>query len=57
MAPESRLSVPFSPRVYKTHGPSSQLATIVLFYLGIIIIPLLEVLLSSSNIIKSESMP
>ena len=30
-------------RVYKTHGPQSQRATIVLLYLRIIIIPLLEV--------------
>ena len=42
------------PRVYKTHGPQSQRATIVLLYLGNIIIPLLEVLLSSSNIITTE---
>ena len=42
------------PRVYKTHGPQSQRATIVLLYLGNIVIPLLEVLLSSSNIIMME---
>ena len=43
------------PRVYKTHGPqSSQRATIVLLYLGNIVIPLLKVLLSSSNITKTE---
>ena len=42
------------PRVYKTHGPQSQRATIVLLYLCNIVIPFLEVLLSSSNIIKTE---
>ena len=44
----------FPSRVYKTHGPQSQRATIVLLYLCIIVIPLLEVLLSSSNIITAE---
>ena len=42
------------PRVYKTHGPQSQRATIVLLYLGNINIPLLKVLLSPSNIITTE---
>ena len=44
----------FPSRVYKTHGPQSQRATIVLLYLCYIIIPLLEVLLSSSNIILTD---
>ena len=45
----------FPSRVYKTHGPQSQRATIVLLYLCIIVnIPLLEVLLSSSNIITAN---
>ena len=43
----------FPSRVYKTHGPQSQRATIVLLYLCIIVIPLLEVLLSSSIIITT----
>ena len=45
MAPEAK---PFS------HGPQSQRATIVLLYLGNIVIPLLEVMLSFSNIKKTE---
>ena len=44
----------FPSRVYKTHGPHSQRATTVLLYLCIIVIPLLEVLLSSSNIITTD---
>ena len=40
----------FPKRVYKTHGPQLHSATIVFLYLGNIIIPLLKVLLSSSNI-------
>ena len=40
----------FPPRVYKTHRSQSQRATIVLSYLGCMISPLLEVMLSSSNI-------
>ena len=44
----------FPSRVYKTHGPQSQRATIVLLNLYIIVIPLLEVMLSSSNIITMD---
>ena len=44
----------FPSRVYKTHGPQSQRATIVLLYLCIIVIPLLEVLLLPSNIITTD---
>ena len=40
----------FPSRVYQTHGPQSQRATIVLLYLCIIVFPLLEVLSSSNNI-------
>ena len=42
------------PRVYKTQGPQSQRATIVLLHIGNIVIPVLEVLSSSSNIIMTE---
>ena len=42
----------FPLRVYKTHGPQSQRATIVLLYLCIIVIPLLEVLLSLQTLLR-----
>ena len=51
MEPEGAI---YPSRVYKTHGPESQRATIVLLYLGKMIIPLLKVLLSTSNIIYDE---
>ena len=41
-------------RVYKTHGPQSQRAIFVLLYLGNTNIPLLEVMLLSSNIITTK---
>ena len=44
----------FSPRGKKSMDPKSQRATIVLLYLGNRIIPLLRVMLSSSNIITTE---
>ena len=54
MAPRRSLGCNFPPRVYKTHGSQLQRATIVLLYLCNMIIPLFEVPLSSSNIIKME---
>ena len=39
-------------RVYKIHGPQSQRATHVLLYLCIIVIPLIEVLLTSSKLLR-----
>ena len=50
MAPEAKQRVPFSPKgVQNAMDPKSQRATIVLLYVCLIVIPLLKVLLSSSN--------
>ena len=55
MAPESNWRVPSSPQACtKPMDPKLQRATIVSLYLGNMIIPLLKVLLSSSNINYAE---